>query len=88
MAASLPVVDLRDYSSTEELAAKLLRVGRDPGFFYVLGHDLGDEVAGRMFELAHSFFDRPVPEKERYANGSGDLVSLGKERCGMESMSR
>lgn len=74
MATSLPIVDLRRYPSSQELGAELLRVGKDPGFFYVIGHDLGDDAASRVFQLAHSFFDRPRQDKEAFANGSGDLV--------------
>ncbi|KAL2875080.1 hypothetical protein SGCOL_009783 [Colletotrichum sp. CLE4] len=72
-AAALPVVDLRSFDSVEDLAADLMRVGKDPGFFYVVGHDLRDDVAADMFALAETFFSSPLEEKLAYANGSGDL---------------
>lgn len=74
--AALPVVDLRSFDSVEDLAADLMRVGKDPGFFYVVGHELRDDVAADMFALAQTFFSSPLEEKLAYANGSGDLVSF------------
>ncbi|OLN87636.1 UPF0676 protein C1494.01-like protein 2 [Colletotrichum chlorophyti] len=74
MTKTLPVVDLQALDSVEALAAELMRVGKDPGFFYVVGHGLGDEVAAGMFALAESFFDLPSQDKLVYANGSGDLM--------------
>lgn len=76
MTAALPVVDLRSFDSVKGLAAELMRVGKDPGFFYVVGHELGDAAAAGMFALAGEFFSSPLENKLAYANGSGDLVSL------------
>ncbi|KAI8263379.1 UPF0676 protein [Colletotrichum sp. SAR11_239] len=76
-AAALPVVDLRSFDSVEGLAQELMRVGKDPGFFYVVGHGLGDGVAADMFALAETFFGSPLEEKMNYANGSGDLGYTG-----------
>ncbi|KAJ0296198.1 uncharacterized protein N0V96_011040 [Colletotrichum fioriniae] len=81
-AAALPVVDLRSFDSVEDLAADLMRVGKDPGFFYVVGHELRDDVAADMFALAQTFFSSPLEEKLAYANGSGDLAHTG-ESCRM-----
>ena len=75
--ASLPIVDLRSFSSERELAAELMRVGKDPGFFYVVGHNIGDDTTAPIFELAESFFDTPLEHKSKYHDGSGDLVSTG-----------
>ncbi|KAG7046624.1 hypothetical protein JMJ77_0014849 [Colletotrichum scovillei] len=72
--AALPVVDLRSFDAVEHLAADLMRVGKDPGFFYVVGHELRDDVAADMFALAQTFFSSPLEEKLAYANGSGDLM--------------
>ncbi|GKT50611.1 putative 2-oxoglutarate-dependent dioxygenase DIN11 [Colletotrichum spaethianum] len=76
MTAALPIIDLQSFDSAEDLAVELMRVGRDPGFFYVVGHELGDHVAAGMFALAEAFFNTPLKDKLAYANGSGDLVSL------------
>ncbi|KAF9871303.1 hypothetical protein CkaCkLH20_11224 [Colletotrichum karsti] len=75
--AALPVVDLRSFDSVESLAVELMRVGKDPGFFYVVGHELGDDVAAGLFSLAESFFSSPLKDKLVYANGSGDLGYTG-----------
>ncbi|TIC94218.1 UPF0676 protein [Colletotrichum higginsianum] len=77
MPAALPVVDLRSFATVEDLAAELMRVGRDPGFFYVVGHDLGDAAAAAVFARAESFFNAPLPDKLAFANGSGDLGYTG-----------
>ncbi|KAK7441091.1 2OG-Fe(II)oxygenase superfamily protein [Colletotrichum acutatum] len=74
--AALPVVDLQSFDSVEDLAADLMRVGKDPGFFYVVGHELRDDVAADMFALAETFFSSPIEEKLAYANGSGDLMLM------------
>lgn len=75
--ASLPIVDLRSFSSEKELAAELMRVGKDPGFFYVIGHNIGDDVTAPIFKLAEAFFDTSFDHKKSYHDGSGDLVSNG-----------
>ncbi|OHF02040.1 2OG-Fe(II)oxygenase superfamily protein [Colletotrichum orchidophilum] len=76
-ATALPVIDLRSFDSLEDLAADLMRVGKDPGFFYVVGHELRDDVAADMFAVAETFFSSPLEEKVAYANGSGDLGYTG-----------
>ncbi|KAF3349844.1 hypothetical protein VD0002_g6260 [Verticillium dahliae] len=75
--AALPIVDLASFASAEDLGAELMRVGRNPGFFYVVGHDLSDDVASHVFRLAQHFFDAPAEEKLAYGNGSGDLGYTG-----------
>lgn len=81
MSTALPVVDLRDFSSPADLAGELLRVGKDPGFFYLVGHGLGDKVTEGIFRLAASFFGCTTQEKQVYADGSGDLVSGSIQGC-------
>ena len=68
--AALPIVDLSTISEAQ-LASELIRVGSDPGFFYVTGHGI---VPAPAFELAREFFKVPRADKMRYRNGSGDLV--------------
>ncbi|KAF4493476.1 2OG-Fe(II)oxygenase superfamily [Fusarium agapanthi] len=75
--AALPIIDLSTISEAQ-LASELIRVGNDPGFFYVTGHGI---VPAPVFELAREFFEVPTADKMRYRNGSGDLVrdELGGE---------
>ncbi|OJD26729.1 hypothetical protein ACJ73_01884 [Blastomyces percursus] len=48
MASALPIIDPRAFSTVEELAPELMRVGKHPGFFYLTGHEQGeDEVCGQ-----------------------------------------
>lgn len=72
--ATLPIIDLKTIASESDLAAELMRVGKDPGFFYVVGHGLGDEVTAPIFNLAEKFFDTPLAQKSKFHDGSGDLV--------------
>ncbi|KAL0936859.1 2OG-Fe(II) oxygenase family protein [Colletotrichum truncatum] len=74
---ALSVVDLRSFDTAESLAAELMRVGKDPGFFYVVGHKLSDEGAAGVFALADAFFSSSLDNKLAYANGSGDLGYTG-----------
>ncbi|KAK1957252.1 2OG-Fe(II) oxygenase superfamily protein [Colletotrichum sublineola] len=77
MSPALPVIDLQSFGNAEDLAAELMRVGKDPGFFYVVGHELGDHVAADVFALAQAFFNAPLEDKLAFANGSGDLGYTG-----------
>ncbi|KAK1993408.1 2OG-Fe(II) oxygenase superfamily protein [Colletotrichum falcatum] len=77
MSPALPVIDLQSSGSVEGLAAELMRVGKDPGFFYVVGHELGDHVAAGVFALAQDFFNAPLEDKLAFADGSGDLGYTG-----------
>ncbi|KAK2053876.1 2OG-Fe(II) oxygenase superfamily protein [Colletotrichum caudatum] len=76
-AAALPVIDLRSFEKVEDLGVELMRVGKDPGFFYVVGHELADHVAAGVFALAQAFFNAPLEDKLAFANGSGDLGYTG-----------
>ncbi|KAF5555113.1 2OG-Fe(II)oxygenase superfamily [Fusarium mexicanum] len=71
--AALPIIDLSTISEAQ-LASELIRVGNDPGFFYVTGHGI---VPAPVFELAREFFEVPRADKMRYRNGSGDLGYTG-----------
>jgi len=77
MSAALPIIDLQSFGKVEDLGAELMRVGKDPGFFYVVGHELGDHVAAGVFDLAQAFFNAPLEDKLAFANGSGDLGYTG-----------
>ncbi|KLJ12086.1 hypothetical protein EMPG_12784 [Blastomyces silverae] len=72
MASALPIIDLRAFSTVEELAPELMRVGKHPGFFYLTGHELTDDVAKQMFDLADDFFkNTSKEEKMRFVGGGG-----------------
>jgi isopenicillin N synthase-like dioxygenase len=68
--AALPIIDLSAISEAQ-LASELIRVGNDPGFFYVTGHGI---APGPAFTLAKEFFKSSESQKMKYRNGSGDLV--------------
>lgn len=76
--ASLPIIDLRTFSSISDLGTSLVRAGKNPGFFYVTGiEELNDEAVSPVFDVAARFFNETAPEeKKAWWNGSGDLVRL------------
>ncbi|KAF5606330.1 2OG-Fe(II)oxygenase superfamily [Fusarium subglutinans] len=80
--AALPIIDLSTISEAQ-LASELIRVGNDPGFFYVTGHGI---VPAPVFELAREFFQVPRADKMRYRNGSGDLGYTGMREESLAGM--
>lgn len=74
--AALPVIDLKSFKDMSILGEELVRVGQDPGFFYVTGFDdrLNEDASRAMFARAEDFFSSSMNEKIAFANGSGDLV--------------
>ncbi|PGH15934.1 hypothetical protein AJ79_02101 [Helicocarpus griseus UAMH5409] len=80
MAATLPIIDLRNYRTAEDLAPELMRVGKDPGFFYLIGHELTDDVAKQIFDLAEIFFRKTSKEEKMKFTGRGvGYTGLGDE---------
>ncbi|KAF5244272.1 hypothetical protein FANTH_7782 [Fusarium anthophilum] len=80
--AALPIIDLSTISEAQ-LASELIRVGNDPGFFYVTGHGI---VPAPVFELARELFQVPRADKMRYRNGSGDLGYTGMREESLAGM--
>ncbi|EWG55978.1 hypothetical protein FVEG_17723 [Fusarium verticillioides 7600] len=68
--AALPIIDLSTISEAQP-TSELIRVGNDPGFFYITGHGI---VPAPAFELAREVFKVPRADKIRYRNRSSDLV--------------
>lgn len=72
----LPIVDLRSLNSTNALASRLLEVGRDPGFFYLLGHEISPELIQTLFMASKTFFKTTsASDKERFRSRSGEPVN-------------
>lgn len=74
MASALPIIDLCNFSTAEELAPELMKAGKNPGFFYLTGHELTDDVAKQMFDLADDFFHNTSKEEKMMFVGGGGLV--------------
>lgn len=85
---TLPIIDLKTFTSESDLAAELMRVGKDPGFFYVIGHGIGDEAISPIFKLAENFFNTPLMQKSLFHDGSGDLVGQLFNSYILQSLSR
>jgi isopenicillin N synthase-like dioxygenase len=64
-ATALPVVDLR--ADSTELQEGLREAAHEVGFFYLAGHDVPDELAGRVLEAARRLFELPETDKDAVA---------------------
>lgn len=62
---ALPVVDLRAESG--QLRQSLREAAHRTGFFYLTGHDVPDELAGRVLAVARRLFALPQPDKDAIA---------------------
>jgi isopenicillin N synthase-like dioxygenase len=64
---ALPVLDLRQFNAGPDRRSAFLRKVRDaaqgPGFFYLIGHGIGEDLTGDVLALSHRFFALPEPDK-------------------------
>lgn len=65
LSTALPVIDLRD--DPVDLRPKLQKVAHDVGFFYLTGHGVPDELAGRLLDAARRLFALPQRDKDAVA---------------------
>jgi isopenicillin N synthase-like dioxygenase len=68
-ARSIQVIDispLRDGSNPDAVAQALLAASQNPGFIYISGHGIPDDVIARARARAFDFFHSPEKEKRRY----------------------
>ena len=73
--APLAIVDLDSFDTPSALADELMRVGRNPGFFYLRGLGIPSRDIEDIFSLSGQFFlNTNDDEKRRWQNGSGDTV--------------
>jgi isopenicillin N synthase-like dioxygenase len=62
---ALPVVDLR--ADPGPLREGLREAAHEVGFFYLIGHDVPDELAGRVLDAARRLFELPEADKAAVA---------------------
>jgi len=62
---ALPVVDLR--ADPGHLRERLREAAHEVGFFYLTGHDVPDELARRVLEVARRLFELPQADKDAIA---------------------
>lgn len=63
---SLPVIDLSELGDSTHYSdahARLARIARDTGFFYLVGHGIAPEKIARLWELTRAFFALPAQDK-------------------------
>ena len=65
--SSLPVIDLgvarSGDSAADQVAAEIGRACRDWGFFYVVGHGVGNSLQARLEESSREFFAQDLETK-------------------------
>ena len=61
----MPVVDLR--ADPGPLREGLREAAHEVGFFYLVGHDVPDELAGRVLDAARRLFELPEADKDAVA---------------------
>jgi isopenicillin N synthase-like dioxygenase len=63
----LPVLDLSQFDAGPDERSVFLREVRDaargPGFFYLIGHGIGEDLTGEVLALSRRFFALPEPDK-------------------------
>lgn len=62
---TLPVVDLR--TSAAQLRRGVREAAHEVGFFYLIGHAVPDELAGRVLAAARRLFELPAADKDAVA---------------------
>ena len=63
--AALPVVDLR--ADPGQLRQGLREAAHEVGFFYLTGHQVPEELAGRVLDAARRLFELPEADKRTVA---------------------
>ena len=69
-ATALPVIDLSELNDPQRHAdfhARLARIARDTGFFYLEGHGIDTGLIRRVEQLTRAVFALPASAKERIA---------------------
>ncbi len=72
MAETLPIIDMaplfgRDTAARSGVATRIEAACRDSGFFYAIGHGVGDGVLARLDAASRRFFALPRAAKEKIA---------------------
>jgi isopenicillin N synthase-like dioxygenase len=80
---SVPIIDVSAlvagdaHGDASETAAAVGRACRERGFFYVVGHGVGDEVQTRLEGMARAFFELPEEVKLRIRMALGGRAWRG-----------
>jgi len=91
----LPVVDISPYrhdphsDGSLKVAEALVAACHNVGFAYITGHGVDPALHDRLFELADSFFDLPLPQRQTLAIANSaafrGYTTLGDERTNGKS---
>ena len=75
MTKAVPTVDLSDERAV--VARQIDEACRDVGFFQIVGHGIGADVADAAWGAAHEFFALPLAEKLSLAIPAGNAYGYG-----------
>jgi isopenicillin N synthase-like dioxygenase len=77
----VPIIDIGPFVSgvgdRRRAAAELGEACREHGFFYVVGHGVGEELPARLERLSRAFFDLDIEEKRAIAMEKGGRAWRG-----------
>jgi len=80
---SLPIIDVSAFtrnsnSQTEKLkvAKQIFEACRDVGFFYLIGHNVPQEIIDKVLKLGYEFFHLSEEEKIKYSIVNEDYARL------------
>jgi isopenicillin N synthase-like dioxygenase len=91
--SGLPIIDLASLLAGGEVgfrraATEVGRACREIGFFYISGHEIGDDAVAKLFATSRRFFELPLEIKERVsitrALSNYGYVALGGENLDPE----
>ncbi|KAJ7961225.1 2-oxoglutarate (2OG) and Fe(II)-dependent oxygenase superfamily protein [Quillaja saponaria] len=80
---NIPVIDLQNLSSDEEMLCNMSDACREWGFFQVVNHGVSHELMKKARETWTEFFNLPLESKQEYANSPKTYEGYGS-RLGVE----
>ena len=91
MQQHIPVIDLTDAlapggARNAEVAAQMRAAGEAAGFFYVVGHGLGEELVARQFEAAKAIHEDLSDADKLALSLKHSKAGRGHERIGAQTL--
>src|ERR1043165_5919607 len=81
--SKIPIIDISAFTTGSNSQAEKLKVAkqiydacRNVGFFYLIGHNVPQEIIDRVLKLGHEFFHLPEEEKIKYSIANEDYARL------------
>ena len=79
----LPIIDVSAFTTDSNSRTAKLKVAKqifeachDVGFFYLIGHNVPQEIIDKVLNLGYEFFHLPEDEKIKYSIANEDYARL------------